>query len=61
VLQRQVKGEPWKRVERLVVDGRASFQRTIGHTPGAVYRLTYPGPKGPRKSSLPLKPVPADA
>jgi hypothetical protein len=61
LLQRQVKGEPWKRVERLVVDGRASFQRTVRHTPGAVYRLTYPGPKGPRKSSLPLKPVPADA
>jgi hypothetical protein len=61
VLQRQVKGGPWKRVERLVVDGRASFQRTVGHTPGAMYRLTYPGPKGPRKSSLPLKPVPADA
>jgi hypothetical protein len=61
VLQRQVKGGPWKRVERLVVDGRASFQRIVKHTPGTVYRLTYPGPKGPRKSSLPLKPVPAGA
>jgi hypothetical protein len=59
MLQRQVKGGAWKRVERLVVDGRASFQRTVGHTPGAVYRLTYPGSKGPRKASLPLKPVPA--
>jgi hypothetical protein len=59
MLQRQVKGGAWKRVERLDVDGRASFQRTVGHTPGAVYRLTYPGPKGPRKASLPLKPVSA--
>jgi hypothetical protein len=59
VLQRQVKGGPWKRVERIVVDGRASLQRTVRHAPGAVYRLTYPGPKGPRKVGLPLKPVAA--
>ena len=59
VLQRQVSGGPWKRVARSVVDGRASFQRIVKHTSGALYRLTYPGAAGPRKSSLPLKPVAA--
>jgi hypothetical protein len=59
VLQRQVKAGPWKRVARLVVDGRSSFQRVVAHTPGAQYRITYPGPHGPRRAGLALKPVAA--
>jgi len=59
LIQRQVKAGPWKRVARLVVDGRGTFQRIARHTPGAQYRITYPGPRGPRRSGLALKPVPA--
>jgi hypothetical protein len=58
VLQRQVKGGRWKALGHITVDGRASFQRTFRHAPGAQYRLTYPGTAGGRASSLPLKPVP---
>lgn len=59
VLQRQVRGGPWRRLVRLEVDGRASFERTRSHVAGAQYRLTYPGPAGRRRSGLALKPVPA--
>ncbi|MGH2942983.1 MAG: hypothetical protein ACRDLN_09480, partial [Solirubrobacteraceae bacterium] len=58
VLQRRVKGGAWRQVERLRVDGRASFQRTIAHTPGSLYRIVYPGPKRARTAGLALKPVP---
>ncbi len=57
VLQRQVRGAGWKRLRRLKVDGRASFQRTFRHSPGTQYRLTYPSPAGKRTSGLALKPV----
>lgn len=57
-LQRQVKGGRFKQVARLTVDGRASFQRTIKHVPGAQYRLTYPNSAGKRRSGLALKAVP---
>lgn len=60
VLQRQVKRGPWKRIGRLAVDGRASFQRTFTHRPGARYRLTYPSPAGPRRAGLALRPAPHD-
>jgi hypothetical protein len=57
VLQRLLSGRRWRRLERITVDGRASFQRTIRHVAGAQYRLTYPTAAGKRRSSLPLKPV----
>jgi hypothetical protein len=56
-LQRQTKGGPWTQLGRLTVDGRASFQRTFRHAPGAHYRLAYTGPTGKRVSSLALKPI----
>ncbi|HEV2785969.1 MAG TPA: hypothetical protein VGV67_06250 [Solirubrobacteraceae bacterium] len=59
VLQRKVGDDRWRRLERLAIDGRASFQRTYGHRAGAQYRLTYPGPRGPRRSGLAIRPVPA--
>ncbi len=58
VLQRRVRGGRWKQLGRVTTDGRASFQRTFTHAPGAQYRLTYPSPAGTRASSLALKPVP---
>jgi hypothetical protein len=58
VLQRSIKGGPWTRVEQIVLDGTAAFEATIPHVPGASYRITYPGPVGPRKSGLAIKPVP---
>jgi hypothetical protein len=59
VLQRQVKGGRWQSLARIKLDGRASFQRTLTHRAGAQYRLTYPAPAGPRRSGLPVQPVPA--
>ena len=59
VLQRRVRGGAWKRVARLAIDGRSSFQRTITHRAGATYRITYPGADGKRRSGLAIKPVPA--
>ena len=59
VLQRRLGSGPWRRLDRLRIDGRASFQRTYAHRPGAEYRLTYPSPQGPRRAGLALKPVPA--
>lgn len=59
VLQRKVGDAPWTRVERLQIDGRRAFTRTIVHRPGAAYRLTYPGPDGKRATGLVIKPVPA--
>jgi hypothetical protein len=59
VLQRQVAGGPWTRVERLRIDGRRAFERSIVHRPGASYRLTYPGAGGKRARGLAIKPVPA--
>ncbi len=59
VLQRQVKGATWTRLQRLAIDGRSSFQRTIAHKAGAAYRVTYPGADGKRRTGLAIKPVPA--
>jgi len=58
LLQRRIKDGRWVRLGRVVVDGRASFERTFTHEPGAQYRLTYPTPGGPRRPGLALKPVP---
>lgn len=58
VLQRQVRGGPWRRLARLAIDGRHSFQRTITHRAGASYRITYPGADGRRRTGLAVKPVP---
>ena len=58
VLQRRVGDGGWTRLARLAIDGRASFQRTHSHRPGAQYRLTYPSPRGPRRSGLAIRPVP---
>ena len=58
-VQRLVPGGSWKKIDTLKIDGRSSFTRTIAHVPGAQYRLGYPGPHGPRKNSIAIKPVPA--
>jgi hypothetical protein len=58
-LQRRVRDGRWGTLDRLTVDGRASFQRTFRHVPGAQYRLTYPGSGGKRLSGMALRPVPA--
>jgi hypothetical protein len=59
VLQRSVGGGAWRRVLRMTIDGRASFQRTIAHRAGASYRITYPGAGGKRRNGLAVKPVAA--
>ena len=59
VLQRQVGGGAWTRIERLAIDGRRAFERSIVHKPGASYRLTWPGADGKRARGLAIKPVPA--
>ncbi|MDP2711061.1 MAG: hypothetical protein Q8O56_07565 [Solirubrobacteraceae bacterium] len=59
VLQRRTKGRAWTTIERMRIDGRHAFQRTLKHRPGTVYRLTYPTAAGPRTTSMPLAPVPA--
>jgi hypothetical protein len=59
-VQRLVPGATWKTIDTLKVDGRSSFTRTIAHVPGSQYRLGFPGPSGPRKTSIAIKPVPAD-
>ncbi len=60
-VQRLVPRGTWKTIDTLKIDARASFTRTIAHVPGSQYRLGFPGPKGPRKTSIAIKPVPADA
>ncbi len=59
-VQRLVPRGAWKRIDTLKIDGRSSFTRTIAHVPGSQYRLGYPGPRGPRKNSIAVKPVAAD-
>ena len=58
LIQRQRPQAPWKTVQRLQLDGRSAFQRTIAHRPGTLYRITYPGLDGTRQRGLPTKPVP---
>jgi hypothetical protein len=58
-VQRLVPKGTWEKIDTLKIDGRSSFERTIAHVPGAQYRLGYPGPRGPRKNSIAIKPVPA--
>jgi hypothetical protein len=48
----------WERVQRLRIDGRAAFSRTIRHVPGAAYRLTYADAAGARHDGIAIKPVP---
>jgi hypothetical protein len=59
LIQRRLPRDRWRLVERLRIDGRASFSRTIAHRRGSLYRLTYPGPAGRRVSGMAIKPVPA--
>ncbi len=59
VLQRRVGEGAWTRIERLRIDGRRAFTRTIAHRPGAAYRFTYPRSDGKRATGLAIKPVPA--
>jgi hypothetical protein len=59
LLQRQLPQGPWKTVQRLRIDGRSAFQRTLPHEAGTLYRITYPGLDGTRQRGLPTKPVPA--
>jgi hypothetical protein len=58
-IQRLVPDGAWERIDTLRIDGRSSFTRTIAHVAGSRYRLGYPAPKGPRKNSIAIKPVPA--
>jgi hypothetical protein len=59
LLQRRLPGDSWRLVERLRIDGRAAFTRTIAHRRGALYRLGYPDLAGHRQSGTAIKPVPA--
>jgi hypothetical protein len=59
LLQRRLPRDRWRLVERLRIDGRAAFTRTIAHRSGALYRLTYPDLAGHRESGMAIKPVPA--
>jgi hypothetical protein len=59
LLERLLPHDRWRLVERLQIDGRAAFERTIAHRPGAQYRLTYPDAKGHPEHGLAVKPVPA--
>jgi hypothetical protein len=59
LLERQLPRDRWRLVERLRIDGRAAFTRTIAQRPGAAYRLTYPDLEGRRQHGLAIKPVPA--
>jgi hypothetical protein len=59
LLQRQLPQASWKTVQRLRIDGRSAFQRTLAHEPGSLYRITYPGLDGTRQRGLTIKPVPA--
>jgi hypothetical protein len=60
VLQRQRVGGRWLPVERMLIDGRAAFTRTIRHAAGTQYRITYPDAGGRRARGLATKPVAAD-
>lgn len=57
VIQRRVKRGRWTRVGRIRMDGEASFTRTMRHRRGAVYRITYPSPAGPRRAGRSIRPV----
>jgi hypothetical protein len=59
LLERRLPRDRWRLVERLRIDGRAAFERTIVQRPGAQYRLTYTGAKGHPEHGLAVKPVPA--
>jgi hypothetical protein len=59
LLERLLPRDRWRLVERLRIDGRAAFTRTIAHRSGAQYRLTYPDLDGHRQRGLAIKPVPA--
>ena len=59
LLQRQRPQRAWRTVQRLQIDGRSAFQRTLPHVAGTLYRMTYPGLDGIRQRGLPTKPVPA--
>jgi hypothetical protein len=59
LLERRLPHDRWRLVERLTIDGRAAFERTIAHRPGALYRLTYADAKGHPQHGQAIKPVPA--
>jgi hypothetical protein len=59
-VQRMVPKGTWKTIDTLKIDGRASFTRTIAHVAGSQYRLGFPAASGKRKTSIAIKPVPAD-
>ncbi len=58
-VQRQRPRHGWETIDKLSVDGRSAFTRTIKHPAGSQYRLGYPSPAGPRTTSIAIKPVPA--
>ena len=58
-VQRQRPRHRWETIDKLSIDGRSAFTRTIKHPAGSQYRLGYPSPAGPRTTSIAIKPVPA--
>jgi hypothetical protein len=58
-VQRQRPRHGWETIDKLKIDGRSAFSRTIKHPAGSQYRLGYPSPAGPRTTSIAIKPVPA--
>jgi hypothetical protein len=58
-VQRQVPRGAWATIDRLKIDGRSAFTRTIPHIRGAQYRLGYPAPNGKRRSGIAIRPRPA--
>ncbi len=60
-VQRQRPKHKWETIDKLTMDGRSAFTRTIPHVAGSLYRLGYPSPAGPRTTSMAIKPVPAAA
>ena len=58
-VQRQRPRHGWETIDKLQIDGRSAFTRTIKHPAGSLYRLGYPSPAGPRTTSMAIKPVPA--
>ena len=59
VLQRRVGGGAWTRIERLRIDGRRAFTRTIVHKPGRLPSHLSGIADGKRATGLAIKPVPA--
>jgi hypothetical protein len=54
-VQRQLPKHPWERIDMLKIDGRSSFERTIPHVAGTLYRLGYPKANGKRAIGISVR------